>query len=115
MGFWGEVLLAQLNWVFWELQMTMEITSSVQSHTVVLEKRMPLHHMLGVHEFDPGQQLIFIGETTSVTNNVNFIDKSSFIFKGKVRYDSRGVFKSFVEVDPSRMRKRMMVVMNTFL
>ena len=55
--------------------------------------------MLGVHEFDPGQQLIFIGETTSVTNNVNFIDKSSFIFKGKVRYDSRGVFKSFVEVN----------------
>ena len=55
---------------------------------------------LGVHEFDPGQQLIFIGETTSVTNNVNFIDKSSFIFKGKVRYDSRGVFKSFVEVNP---------------
>ncbi len=54
---------------------------------------------LGVHEFDPGQQLIFIGETTSVTNNVNFIDKSSFIFKGKVRYDSRGVFKSFVEVN----------------
>ena len=58
--------------------------------------------MLGVHEFDPGQQSIFIGETTSVTNNVNFIDKSSFIFKGKVRYDSRGVFKSFVEVDPSK-------------
>jgi hypothetical protein len=58
--------------------------------------------MLGVHEFDPGQQLIFIGETTSVTNNVNFIDKSSFIFKGKVRYDSRGVFKSFVEVDQEK-------------
>jgi hypothetical protein len=55
--------------------------------------------MLGVHEFNPGQQSIFIGETTSVTNNVNFIDKSSFIFRGKILYDSRGVFKSYVQLN----------------
>jgi len=57
--------------------------------------------VLGIHQFDPTQQLVYIGETNTVINSVNFIDTSSFTFKGKVFYDSRGVFKSFVEVNSS--------------
>eukprot|EP01029_Cantina_marsupialis_P023155 TRINITY_DN572_c0_g8_i1.p1 TRINITY_DN572_c0_g8~~TRINITY_DN572_c0_g8_i1.p1 ORF type:complete len:2842 (+),score=386.31 TRINITY_DN572_c0_g8_i1:11260-19785(+) len=55
--------------------------------------------MYGVHQFEPSQQLIFVGEGATVVNNVDFIDKSSFVFKGKVLYDTRGIFNSFVEVN----------------
>lgn len=55
--------------------------------------------MYGVHQFEPNQQLIFVGEGATVVNNVDFIDKSSFVFKGKVLYDTRGIFNSFVEVN----------------
>lgn len=47
---------------------------------------------LGKHEFNPSQELAFLGANSSVVNNVDFTDKSSFIFKGNVVYDSRGVF-----------------------
>jgi hypothetical protein len=47
---------------------------------------------LGQHEFNPKQELAFLGMGSSVVNNVDFIDKSSFVFKGKAVYDSRGVF-----------------------
>ncbi len=47
---------------------------------------------LGKHAFNPSQELAYIGANSSVVNNVDFTDKSSFIFKGNVVYDSRGVF-----------------------
>lgn len=47
---------------------------------------------LGKHEFNPKQELAFLGIGSTVVNNVDFIDKSSFSFKGLVVYDSRGVF-----------------------
>ncbi len=47
---------------------------------------------LGKHEFNPKQQLSFIGVGSTVVNKVDFIDKSSFVFKGIAVYDSRGVF-----------------------
>ena len=47
---------------------------------------------LGKHEFNPSQQLAYIGVGSTVINRVDFIDKSSFIFKGIAVYDSRGVF-----------------------
>ncbi|PQJ75198.1 LamG-like jellyroll fold domain-containing protein [Polaribacter gangjinensis] len=47
---------------------------------------------LGKHEFNPKQVLVFLGVGSTVVNNVDFIDKSSFVFKGLVVYDSRGVF-----------------------
>lgn len=47
---------------------------------------------LGKHEFNPSQELAYLGANSSVVNNVDFTDKSSFIFKGNVVYDSRGVF-----------------------
>lgn len=47
---------------------------------------------LGVHEFNPTQELAFLGIGSTVVNNVDFIDKSSFVFKGRAVYDSRGVF-----------------------
>ncbi len=47
---------------------------------------------LGKHEFNPKQELAFLGAGSVVVNNVDFIDQSSFVFKGHVVYDSRGVF-----------------------
>lgn len=47
---------------------------------------------LGKHEFNPKQELAFLGAGSIVVNNVDFIDQSSFVFKGQVVYDSRGVF-----------------------
>ncbi len=49
----------------------------------------------GQHQFEPGQQLIFLGQGSEVVNKVDFLDKSSFVFKGKILYDTRGVFKPF--------------------
>ncbi|MGC6480489.1 MAG: LamG-like jellyroll fold domain-containing protein [Flavobacteriaceae bacterium] len=47
---------------------------------------------LGKHKFSPNQELAFIGEGSEVLNNVDFTDKSSFTFRGRVLYDSRGIF-----------------------
>jgi hypothetical protein len=47
---------------------------------------------LGQHEFNPKQQLAFLGVGSTVVNKVDFIDNSSFVFKGRAVYDSRGVF-----------------------
>jgi hypothetical protein len=47
---------------------------------------------LGVHKFNPKQETLFIGASSSVVNRVNFTDESSFTFKGRILYDSRGVF-----------------------
>jgi len=58
--------------------------------------------MYGQHKFEPNQQLVFLGLGSEVVNRINFIDKSSFSFKGVVQYDSRGVFPSFVDVDAKK-------------
>ncbi len=47
---------------------------------------------LGKHEFNPSQQLAFLGVGSTVVNRADFTDKSSFVFKGIAVYDSRGVF-----------------------
>lgn len=47
---------------------------------------------LGKHAFTPNQQLAFLGVGSTVVNKIDFIDKSSFVFKGIAVYDSRGVF-----------------------
>lgn len=47
---------------------------------------------LGKHEFNPKQQLAFLGVGSTVVNKIDFTDKSSFVFKGHAVYDSRGVF-----------------------
>ncbi|MGC6402695.1 MAG: LamG-like jellyroll fold domain-containing protein, partial [Flavobacteriaceae bacterium] len=47
---------------------------------------------LGVHEFSPSQEIVYVGVGNEVTNNVDFEDISSFNFNGRVLYDSRGVF-----------------------
>ena len=46
----------------------------------------------GVHEFNPSRELIYLGEGSTVQNNIDFIDISAFVFRGRVLYDSRGVF-----------------------
>jgi hypothetical protein len=48
--------------------------------------------MYGQHNFEPGQQLVFLGQGSEVVNKIDFKDKSSFIFKGKVLYDTKDVF-----------------------
>lgn len=57
--------------------------------------------MYGQHQFEPGQQLVFLGQGSEVVNKIDFTDISSFNFKGKVLFDTRGVFKSFVDEDIS--------------
>jgi len=47
---------------------------------------------LGVHEFNPNQQMVYVGVGATVINNVNFKDVSSFTFNGRALYDSRDVF-----------------------
>ena len=47
---------------------------------------------LGVHEFSPSQEIVYVGVGNEVTNNVDFEDISSFNFNGRILYDSRGVF-----------------------
>ena len=47
---------------------------------------------LGVHEFNPNQQMVYVGVGATVINNVNFKDVSSFTFNGIAVYDSRDVF-----------------------
>ncbi|MCL6295857.1 LamG-like jellyroll fold domain-containing protein [Jejuia spongiicola] len=55
--------------------------------------------VFGQHKFEPNQQLVFLGEGSEVVNKIDFTDTSSFIFKGKILYDTRGVFPSFVDVN----------------
>ncbi len=47
---------------------------------------------LGVHKFNPNQQMVYVGVGATVINNVNFKDVSSFTFNGRALYDSRDVF-----------------------
>jgi hypothetical protein len=47
---------------------------------------------LGKHEFNPKQELAFLGASSTIVNNVDFIDQSSFTFRGLAVYDSRGIF-----------------------
>ncbi|WP_055442805.1 LamG domain-containing protein [Lacinutrix himadriensis] len=49
------------------------------------------------HQFDPTQQLVFLGQGSEVVNQIDFVDQSSFVFKGKVLFDTRGVFPSYAE------------------
>lgn len=51
--------------------------------------------LYGVHEFEPNQQLVFLGQGSEVVNKTDFKDISSFSFKGVVMFDTRGVFPSF--------------------
>ena len=41
---------------------------------------------LGVHRFDPTNKLLYISQESSVFNNINFTDQSSFKVTGKVMY-----------------------------
>lgn len=54
---------------------------------------------LGKHQFAPNQEIAFIGVGAEVLNNVDFIDESSFTFRGRILYDSRGVFPSGPDSD----------------
>lgn len=55
--------------------------------------------ILGVHKFEPNQQIVHLGTNNLVENKIDFTDTSSFKFKGKVLYNTRNVFKSFVELN----------------
>ncbi len=57
---------------------------------------------MGVHEFDPIRELVYLGERSTVINNLDFIDVSSFTFRGRVLYDSRGVFPAGPSTDEVR-------------
>jgi hypothetical protein len=68
-----------------------EITAIPYSGTGESFTITPLY---GQHKFEPGQQLVFLGQGSEVVNKITFIDNSSFSFKGIIQYDTRGVFPS---------------------
>ena len=55
--------------------------------------------MYGQHKFEAKQQLVYLGQGAEVANKIDFVDVSSFSFKGVLLYDTRGVFPSFVDVN----------------
>ena len=55
--------------------------------------------LLGVHQFEPGQQLVFVGNGSEVINKIDFRDISAFNFIGKVYYTSNGIFAPADTVD----------------
>ncbi|PCH77557.1 MAG: laminin G [Flavobacteriaceae bacterium] len=69
-----------------------QITAIPYSGTGESFKITPIY---GQHQFEPNQQLVFLGVGSTVVNKVNFTDISSFVFKGKIVYDVRGVFPDF--------------------
>ncbi|WP_298545987.1 LamG-like jellyroll fold domain-containing protein [uncultured Aquimarina sp.] len=73
-----------------------EITAIPYSGTGESFTITPLY---GQHQFEPSQQLVFLGQGSEVVNKIDFVDISSFSFKGKVLFDSREVFSSFVDVN----------------
>lgn len=73
-----------------------EITSIPYSGT---GESFTITPMYGQHKFEASQQLVYLGQGSEVANKIDFIDKSSFSFKGKVMFDTRGVFPSFVDVN----------------
>ena len=54
--------------------------------------------LYGVHQFQPAQQLVFIGSGAEVINKIEFKDISAFNFIGKVYYTTDGVFDPIVKV-----------------
>lgn len=58
--------------------------------------------LYGQHKFEPSQQLVYLGQGSEVVNKIDFVDQSSFSFKGVVQYDTRGAFPSYVTVDDKR-------------
>ena len=53
--------------------------------------------LYGQHKFDPSQQLVYLGQGSEVVNKVDFIDQSSFSFKGVAQFNTKGVFPSIAE------------------
>lgn len=62
--------------------------------------------MYGQHKFEPNQQLVYLGLGSEVVNKIDFVDQSSFSFKGVVAYDTRGVFPSYVKVDGKKTENK---------
>ncbi|MFH6951052.1 LamG-like jellyroll fold domain-containing protein [Flavobacterium sp. FlaQc-51] len=58
--------------------------------------------MYGQHKFEPNQQLVYLGLGSEVVNKIDFVDQSSFSFKGIAVFDTRGVFPSYVTVDTKK-------------
>lgn len=55
--------------------------------------------MYSVHQFEPSQQLVFVGNGSEVTNKIDFKDISSFDFLGVAYYTTQGVFDPIAPVD----------------
>jgi hypothetical protein len=53
---------------------------------------------LGKHVFNPKEKTVYLGVGSTVINNLDFIDQSSFVFKGIAVYNSKGVFPSITDV-----------------
>ncbi|TXD51038.1 LamG-like jellyroll fold domain-containing protein [Polaribacter sp. IC063] len=49
---------------------------------------------LGLHAFEPASQTVFLGSASSVVNQLNFTDISSFQFNGRAVYNVQDVFNT---------------------
>lgn len=59
---------------------------------------------LGVHEFEPASQTLFLGTEEPVVNQVNFKDISSFEFKGRAIFNVQDVFEPVSTTEPTDLR-----------
>ena len=61
---------------------------------------------LGVHEFDPIDKNLFIGDSSPVHNGIEFTDESSFQVTGRITYDNTNipVKDVYVKVDDNFIR-----------
>ena len=55
--------------------------------------------LYGVHEFEPSQQLVFLGAGSEIINKIDFKDISSFDFLGRLYYTTSGVFETIAAVE----------------
>lgn len=53
---------------------------------------------LAPHEFNPGSKTLFVSDNSQVHNNIDFIDKSSFMVNGSVKYRNTDLGVAGVQV-----------------
>lgn len=69
--------------------------------------------MFQVHTFEPSQALLFMGTGASIHNNIDFLDKSSFLVRGNVKYrDTKFAVEGiFVYIDGTQVVRNGLPVM----
>lgn len=59
---------------------------------------------LGVHQFEPASQTLFLGSEEPVVNQLNFKDVSSFKFNGRIVFNVQNVFEPIETSTPNNLK-----------